>query len=205
MNSVIPFSDVNFQQSDIIMLDTCILLNYFGHGDNEPVIKQCKDLIQNGTDNGAMFVYSGRTLEEFANIILRDSFKKALAIPKISQAGIKALRRKNPHQYKAIIDIAQKEINNYRQQIGNQPSIFPEAIESSNSEVFGLAYQIESKYDFPAYGDTEQVAVTLQNDIPYLATNDQDYCSVNEPGLNILVDSYTYRTYLKSLPNATNT
>jgi hypothetical protein len=196
MSSIIPYDSAEFKQSDIIMLDTCFLLNYFGFNQALFIERQCKDLIQNGANNGAMFVLSVKTIEELRNVIIRDTFKQNSTVQGSDQQAEKELKKSNLTLYKAIIGQAQSKIANYFEKINNEPAIFPEAVGVIDNQLLEVSYQLESKYSFPRPADSEQVALALQSEVPYIATNDEDFNNVNEAGLNILVDACQYRKYL---------
>lgn len=203
MSGVMPFSDVDFQQSDIVMLDTCVLLNFFGYGHNF-VNQECQDLIKNGTDSGAMFVYSVKALEEISEVITRNALKEALGLEQIKQSDIKNFKDTNLSKYTNTEVRAQAQIAEYLQKIRHESAIFPEALSLSDDD-FNTAMQLQGKYYFPGHADAEQLAIAIQNQIPYLATNDKDFNSVNEPGINILLDRCAYQSYLNSISKAPGT
>ena len=62
-----------------------------------------------------------------------------------------------------------------------------------------LAQELNKKYYFPSFNDSLHLAIAVENGVDFFLTTDKDFCNVNEPNLQVLVDNTTYRNHIKRL------
>lgn len=197
MSSTLPFNSARFQNSDIIMLDTCFFLNFFGFDNSTYVRKQCEDLVKNATNSNAMFVISVKTLEELRNVIIRETFRSN----NVNPSDMKGLRDTNYASFAAIMRQALNSYDNYIKKLENQPSFYPEPVGEINSDLIKKSEELHIKYNFPGPADSVQLALALQNEVSYFATTDSDFGYVTENSLDILLDGCAYRKYQNKITN----
>lgn len=188
-NNSLLFGKAKFNNEDMVMFDTSVLVHYLGLNNKETTHNECRNLVNSISKANAMIVLTDKSFSELTNISVTSAFK-AKANTR-NENDIKKLRESDLTLYNDIVENALNCVEQYKKQIFNIPAIYNEAL-SLNPNSHDQVMQIMRKYQIHGIFDAEQVVIALQQGVQYFATTDCDFNSIKESELQVLVDSNTY-------------
>lgn len=189
MSSPICFSDARFNESNIIIPDTNFWLCQAGFNTDPKKQKECDTLVYNVTAQGALFALNVKSVEEIKHVVPMARFEINGCPDAISQ---KRLKSSDPIVYHSIYDNGLDEAEKYIKGILGNSSVYEEAVGTIDCELIRHAGILMRKYGLRT-ADSLILAIALKEGATHLATLDQDFNNVNETGLQIIVDSGTFR------------
>lgn len=190
MPNVLPFDRASFNSS-VAMCDTSFIGNLVGVNANSTIYQECQDTLLSmmvGKTTAAVTVLTGLELQ---NMYLRNAYRGIFSGTAFTQEDIKQLKMRDPSLYEQKSNEAAVTANQALQTVlGTRP--FWDELLPLRAESYDLACQLQQKYQFPGFADALQLASAIHEGARYFLTTDKDFCGINEPNIQVLVDRRTF-------------
>lgn len=174
-------NNIPIKNDDFILIDTNVIIDITGYRNStHPRTIEVKNFINDMAENNSIFVIPTKAWEEM-NIILESS--------------IIGNKHKDPNEdLGALTYNVNTTLSNLKNALNTFPNIYTEPIGSIDSTTLAKAEENRDKYGLK-WGDATIVAIAQQENIKNILTFDYDYTKVNDPNINILLNSSLYNKY----------
>lgn len=201
LSEALPFDRAYFNSS-IAMCDTSFLANLLAYNGNSTVQQECQDAIYSMVVGKSIAAISVKAAEELTGLYIRSAQAEALAKKDFTQEDLKAMRDYDPALYKKMIENGTSTAAEALSALFKTKPFLDEITGTVTNSTIVLAQELNKKYSFPSFNDSLHLAIAVENKVDFFLTTDKDFCNVNEPNLQVLVDNTTYGKYIKRLGRA---
>ena len=195
MPEPIPFYKADINGSDLIVLDTCFVMDVLGLNNNAKRVEECEDFLTQIIINGGTAGITFLVREELYSVKLRNMLSNKLG--HYNQETLKSYIKDNPKEYTEIMGQALRETDESISSVLKRPHFLDSYIEleKNGSELSQKAFELQNKYLFPGINDPKQLAIAMEWDAKYFATTDKDFTNVTDQSIGIVTDSKNYDKY----------